>query len=123
MSAAGRDLGAARTGVRHWWAQRLTGAALVPLSIWFMVSLAGVFRSDYTDVRAWIANPVDGGLLLLFLPLLFYHAWLGLRVVIEDYADEGLEKIATLAIVQALVLLTGGLAVYAVLRILFVPPT
>lgn len=119
MSSASRDLGSARAGVSHWWAQRLTAAALVPLSIWFMVSLVGVFRSDYATVRAWIANPVDGGLLLLFLPLLFYHAWLGLRVIIEDYAAEGFEKICTLALVQVLVILVGGLAVYAVLRILF----
>ena len=122
MNASGRNLGSAREGVHSWWAQRLTGAALVPLSIWFMVSLVSAFRGDYHTVRNWISNPVDGGLLLLFLPLLFYHAWLGLRVIVEDYADDGLEKIATLAIVQALVLLVGGLAVYAVLRILFASP-
>ena len=117
--SAYRDLGSARQGVLHWWAQRLSGAALVPLSIWFVVSAIGLVRSEYAEVRAWIAHPVDGGLLLLFLPLLFYHAWLGLRVIIEDYADDGFEKVATLAVAQALVVLVGGLAVYAVLRVMF----
>ena len=80
-----RGLGSAKEGVHHWWMQRLTAIALVPLSIWLVVSIALLAGADHAQVTAWIANPIVALLLVLTLIAVFYHLKLGLQVVIEDY--------------------------------------
>lgn len=80
-----RGLGTAKDGVHHWWVQRLTAVALVPLSIWFVTSIVLLAGSDHARVTAWIANPVVAVFLMLTLIAMFYHLKLGLQVVIEDY--------------------------------------
>ena len=80
-----RGLGTAKDGVHHWWVQRLTAVALVPLSIWFVTSIVLLVGSDHARVTAWIANPVVAVFLMLTLIAMFYHLKLGLQVVVEDY--------------------------------------
>ena len=80
-----RGLGSAQSGVRHWWLQRLTAVALVPLSLWFLWLCAGLTHADYATVRAAIAQPVHAVLLVALVVSLFWHGALGLQVIIEDY--------------------------------------
>lgn len=115
--AAVRGLGSAREGVRHWWWQRLTAIALVPLSLWFVASLAGVAGADYATAAAWLKVPRNSILLLALLLATFYHAQLGLQVVIEDYVHTEWVKVGSLVALRFVVFLLGLTAVVSVLRV------
>lgn len=80
-----RGEGSSKTGVHHWWLQRLTAVALVPLSIWFLFLLSGMLHAGYPAVMATIAQPVHAIFLIVFAVCLFWHGALGLQVIIEDY--------------------------------------
>lgn len=80
-----RGNGASGTGAHHWWLQRVTAIALVPLSIWFLFLVAGLVHADYPTVLASIAQPVHAILLIVLAVCMFWHGALGLQVVIEDY--------------------------------------
>lgn len=112
-----RGLGSAKEGVHHWWAQRLTALALIPLSLWFIYSLVAITGAEYAMVIGWMSQPLNAVLMLLFLFSLYYHASLGLQVVIEDYIDSEWQKIACLILVKFLIWLAGLSAVIAVLKI------
>ena len=79
-----RGLGSAKEGTHHWWHQRLTALALIPLGIWFVISLIVFTGASHAEVAAWMGHPVNAGLLLLLIATTFYHLKLGLQVVIED---------------------------------------
>lgn len=114
-----RGLGSAKEGVGHWWLQRLTAIALVPLTLWFVVSLLFMARADYEELRAWIAAPLNTVLLSAMLFSLFYHTALGLQVIIEDYVHQEGSKIASLIAMKFLMALLGGISILSVLRIAF----
>ncbi len=80
-----KGLGPAKQGLSHWWLQRLTAIALIPLTLWFVVVLVRNVGLEYHEVRAWLAAPMNTLLLTLFVASLFHHAQLGVQVVIEDY--------------------------------------
>ena len=90
--ARARGLGSAKEGSHHWWHQRLTAIALVPLSLWFIFSLISMVGADYMTVVYWLRLPFVSVLLILFIVFLFYHTVLGLQVVIEDYIDSEWQK-------------------------------
>jgi len=114
-----RGLGSAKSGTAHWWSQRLTAIALVPLIVWFVASLIGMAGADYYTVHAWIGSPVVAGLLIFLVVATFYHAYLGLQVVIEDYVHNEACKIAGLLLVKATCLVLAMTGVLSVLSILF----
>ena len=114
-----RGLGSAKEGVHHWWAQRLTAVALIPLFLWFVASIAGLAGSDIGPVRAWIAEPVTAILLVLLIVATFHHMQLGMQVVIEDYVHaEGL-KIAGIVLVKFAAIALAVASGFAVLKIAF----
>ena len=115
--AHARGLGSAKEGIHHWWSQRLTALALIPLGLWFIYSLVVMTGANYTTVIAWLANPLNAVLMLLFIISLFYHAALGLQVVIEDYTKSEWQKIACLILVKFIALLAGFSAAIAVLKL------
>ena len=80
-----RGLGSAKTGTDHWWAQRLTALALIPLVIWFIVSMIIVTGADHAAAVGFISSPINAVLLILLIVATFHHGQLGLQVVIEDY--------------------------------------
>ena len=80
-----RGLGSAKSGLHHWWHQRLTALAMVPLMVITFVIVATLGTLDYDGALALMANPLVAALLLLLVVVGFYHAALGLQVVIEDY--------------------------------------
>ncbi len=84
--ARARGLGSAKDGVSHWWLQRVTAVALIPLGIWFVTAIiSGLLSPDIRIVAHWFASPMHSFLLVLLLCASFFHAKLGLQVVIEDY--------------------------------------
>ena len=84
--AKAKGLGSAKHGVGHWWFQRVTAVALIPLALLFVAAvLRTLMAHDITTVMAWFASPVNAFLLATMLVAMFYHAKLGLQVVIEDY--------------------------------------
>jgi len=93
-------LGSAKEGVEHWWWQRLTAVALVPLGLWFAAALIGLAGADYTTVRAWMTGPFNMTLLIVFTGALLHHAQLGLQVVIEDYVHHEGWKLGLLLAVK-----------------------
>jgi len=114
-----RGLGSAREGVGHWWAQRMTSLALVPLALWFVASLVTLTGADFATARAWIAAPVPASLLVLLIVATFYHGALGLQVIVEDYVHHEGAKVAALIAVNGLSLVLGLTGVLAVLTVLF----
>ncbi len=118
--ARARGLGSAKEGVQHWWMQRVTAVALVPLSLWFVASLIAVAGADYPTVVAWVGSPLNTALLVILLVSVFYHAILGLQVVIEDYIHREWLKHALLLSMNFALILLGVVAVISVLRIAFV---
>jgi succinate dehydrogenase / fumarate reductase membrane anchor subunit len=117
--ARARGLGSAREGVHHWWAQRLTAIALIPLVVWFAISLVMMSGADYGSVRAWIGSPVVMVLLILTIAIGLHHGQLGLQVVIEDYVHGDGSKLALIVAVRFVAVLFGLAAIVAVLRIGF----
>ena len=90
-------LGSAKDGVAHWWNQRLTAVALIPLGIWFVLAIAGVDLASRDAVVAWIAQPMTAILLSLTVFVLIYHSHLGVKVILEDYV-EGAAKVVSLVV-------------------------
>ena len=80
-----RGLGAARAGAAHWWAQRLTALALVPLTLWFLCAVIRMIGATRDDVVFWMAGPLPIVLMIALVIATFHHLQLGLQVVIEDY--------------------------------------
>ncbi len=117
--ARARGLGSAKAGLHHWWAQRLTAIALIPLVVWFAISLVMMSGADYGVVRAWIGSPVVMVLLLLTISVGLHHGQLGLQVVIEDYVHSDGWKLALIVLVRFIAVVFGLAAIVAVLRIGF----
>lgn len=80
-----RRFGSSKSGVHHWWVQRVTAIALIPLSIWFLFFMGALVHVSYAMVLATIAQPVHAILLIVLSLCLFWHGALGLQVIIEDY--------------------------------------
>jgi succinate dehydrogenase / fumarate reductase membrane anchor subunit len=115
--ARARGLGTAKDGTHHWWMQRVTSVALVPLVLWFAISLLTYSRVDHEIFQAWLGHPVNAGLMIALLVAMFYHAKLGAQVIIEDYVHPESAKIAALLVTQFLLFLLGAIAIVAVLKI------
>jgi succinate dehydrogenase / fumarate reductase membrane anchor subunit len=108
-------LGSAKEGVEHWWLQRVTAVALVPLVLWFVIAVIGLVGADRTAVIAWVKSPMPAVFLILLLVATFYHTALGLQVVIEDYVHgEGL-RLGTLMVMRFLCIVLALRGVIAVL--------
>ncbi|KAF0113704.1 MAG: succinate dehydrogenase membrane anchor subunit [Rhodospirillaceae bacterium] len=114
-----RGLGAARDGVGHWWRQRVTAVALVPLSLWFVGMVIGLKDADYETVRAFFRAPGHATAMILVVSVALYHALLGVRVVIEDYVHHETGKLAGLVLVQLMTVLLVLFAVVAVFAIAY----
>ena len=110
-----RGLGTAKDGTDHFWVQRVTALALIPLSLLFVGLVWSFNGADRADVIALMSNPLVSSLFILFIVAGIYHAKLGVQVVIEDYIhSEGL-KLASLAVVSMLSVALGTASVVSVL--------
>lgn len=112
-----RGLGSAKRGFRHWWLQRVTGVILVPLVLWFGFGFARHAGAGYEAAREWVAGPLSAAFWVVLLAALFYHAALGLQVVLEDYVDHPGWKVGSIIAAQAACLVLAVVGVLAVIRI------
>jgi succinate dehydrogenase / fumarate reductase membrane anchor subunit len=110
-------LGSAKEGVEHWWRQRVTAVALVPLVLWFVVVVIELAGADRAALVAWLHNPIPGMLMILLLVATFYHAALGLQVVIEDYVHSEWLKLVTITAMRLLCIVFVVRGVLAVLKL------
>jgi succinate dehydrogenase / fumarate reductase membrane anchor subunit len=120
-SPLGRVLGtgSAKDGTGHWWAQRVTAVALIPLTLWFFFSLLALPALDYATVRTWLTLPISSFLAVLSVGVLTYHSYLGTTVVIEDYVHAAGLKVLSLMLLRFLYVLFGGASIFAILRVAF----
>jgi len=114
-----RGLGSTQEGAHHFWVQRVTGVALVPLVIWFVFAAMGMVGADLETFRTWVGTHYNPVLLILLILAMFHHAQLGLQVVIEDYVHGEAAKITLLILTKFAVVLIGGCAIFAVIRMTF----
>lgn len=112
-----RGLGAAHHGTEHFWLQRLTGIANIPLVCFLIASIVALLFSDYETARAYLGNPVVGVLFAALAISSAIHMRLGMQVVIEDYIHKQPTK-AVLLIANSLIAALIGIAcLYALVRI------
>lgn len=112
-----RGLGSAGSGTEHFWMQRVTAIALVPLSIWLVVSLIGLTGASHATVTTWIGSPVVTAGLILFIVTATYHLKLGIETVVEDYVPVPWQKVAALMVNLFACSLIGLAAILAVLKV------
>lgn len=114
-----RGMGSARNGTHHWWMQRVTSLALLPLTLWFVASMISLAGASYLETLLWIAQPVNAVLMLALIGLTFHHMAAGLQVVVEDYVRHEFQRIAIILVIKAACVLMAMASAFAVLRIAF----
>jgi succinate dehydrogenase / fumarate reductase membrane anchor subunit len=112
-----RGLGSARAGAAHWWAQRLTALALVPLTLWFICAVVRLIGATRDDVVSWMAGPLPIVLLIALVIATFHHLQLGLQVVIEDYVTNDALRFGSILLVKGLAALLALACIISVLRL------
>ncbi len=110
-----RGLGSARSGVSHWWAQRMTAFGLVPLILYCLIGFLICADSDLAVARGWLQSPVNAVAMILTLAAGFYHAALGVQVVIEDYVSAEALKLLLLVANNLIMIALATLSVFSVL--------
>lgn len=114
-----RGLGSAREGTGHFWKQRVSAVANIPLVLFFVGLLVAINGADYASTRAMLANPFVALPLVLVLVSVLYHMRLGMQVVIEDYVHNELSKLALLALNTFFTVVVGAVAVFSLLKLAF----
>jgi succinate dehydrogenase / fumarate reductase, membrane anchor subunit len=117
--ARARGLGSARGGSHHWWVQRLTAVALALLTPWFIWLALSLLHADLITTRLTLAQPLNATLLLAFVIALFWHAKLGVQVVIEDYVTTHWLEITAQVLVSFACALGALASIVAIGRLVF----
>lgn len=112
-------LGSAKEGVQHWWMQRFTAIALVPLGIWFVIAALGMIGADRNAMVAWMHSPMSAVFAILLIVAAIYHLGLGLQVVIEDYVHSEAWKLGLIIVVRLWCIALVGRGILAVLTLAF----
>ncbi|MEI9989703.1 MAG: succinate dehydrogenase, hydrophobic membrane anchor protein [Rhizomicrobium sp.] len=110
-------LGSAHSGVTHFWRQRITAAALIPLAIWFAVSVLGLVGAHEAATLAFLSQPLNAILMAAFVVIAVYHMALGMQVVIDDYFYVSWQKLSLMLLVRGFSLAVIAACLYALLRI------
>ena len=112
-----RGLGSARSGAHHWWLERLTSLSTMILFVWFIVSLVRLPSIDHAIMVEWLSSPLASVPMALLVVSTFWHAKLGLIVVVEDYVHEEGGKLFWVTLINFAAILGAGLALFAILKI------
>ena len=111
-----RGLGSARAGSGHWWAQRLTSLALVPLSLWFIFSVIRLSGASHQMVIDWLSSTLTLSLMLALILFTFHHLQLGVQVVIEDYVHGERTKMGIVLMMKAVSVFLALTCIVSVLK-------
>jgi succinate dehydrogenase / fumarate reductase membrane anchor subunit len=114
-----RGLGSAKKGSGEWWTQRLNSIALVPLTLWFVISIIRLAGLPHAAMVHWAGQPVNSVLLICLVLATFQHMALGLQVVIEDYIHEEKVKLVSLLAMKGVTALLALASAMAVLKLAF----
>ena len=112
-----QGMGSAHSGVSHFWRQRVTAAALIPLTIWFGVSVLGLIGAHEAATLAFLSQPLNAILMASFVVILLFHMALGLQVVIDDYVHSSGQKLFLMLLMRGFSIAVGAAAIFALLRI------
>ena len=112
-----QGMGSAHSGVSHFWRQRVTAAALIPLSLWFGVSVLGLIGAHEAATLAFLSQPLNAILMAFFVVILLFHMALGLQVVIDDYVHSNGQKLVLMLLMRGFSIAVGATAIFALLRI------
>lgn len=112
-----RGLGSAKDGTHHFWVQRVTAVALIPLVLWFGFSAASLPDASYASINAWMSSAFNVTMLIAFIVMGFYHGALGVQVILEDYVSTQWARIASIIAVQVLSFFFAAMGVFAVLKL------
>ena len=110
-------LGSAQSGAHHWWMQRVTAVALIPLALWFVWSLMSLLGADQATVQQWISQPLNAALLMALVIAMFYHVQLGLQVVIEDYVHTAWLEISLQILVKFAAIIGALICTFAIVSV------
>lgn len=114
-----RGHGSAHTGVEHWWLQRVTAVASLLLLLWFVFSLIGLAGADREGIIAWLSTPCNATLAVLTILAAYYHAALGVQVVLEDYVAHKTVRLALILASRFGFVFLGTLSVISILKLAF----
>ena len=112
-----QGLGASHSGTGHFWRERLTSVALIPLSLWFAYAVLGLIDTNEVAVVSFLAHPWNAILMAAFVVISFYHLSLGLQVVIDDYVHTAGTKLFLRLLVTVLWIAGSLVSVFALVRI------
>ncbi|MBN2753096.1 MAG: succinate dehydrogenase, hydrophobic membrane anchor protein [Rhodospirillaceae bacterium] len=112
-----RGLGSAKDGFHHWWVERLTAIALVPLTLWFATGVISVAGADYETFSAWMGKPWNAGLMIAFICAAFLHGKMGMEVIVEDYVEPRCVQVAVRIFLN---LAAFALGIFSVVSVLIV---
>ena len=117
--ARARGLGSAHEGVSHWWGQRLSALALIPLMLWFVGYVCTTVGEPFAAARESLHAPVNAVLMIMMVAAGFYHGHLGLTVVVEDYVHTPWLKFACVIGIKAICFALGVATVFAIAKVAF----
>jgi succinate dehydrogenase / fumarate reductase membrane anchor subunit len=110
-------MGASHTGTGHFWRERVTAVALVPLSLWFLYVMLGLAGTSEVTALQFLAHPWNALLMGAFVVFSLYHAALGLQVVVDDYVHTAGARIFLLILIRFSLIAVGALSLFAIVRI------
>lgn len=111
-----KGLGSAKEGAHHWWMQRLTSIALVPLTLWLAFSIASFSTMSYTTIVIWMQSPLVAVSLALLVVVMLYHLQLGAQVIIEDYVG-GWLRIASLILLNFASIVLAFIGLFSIIKV------
>lgn len=115
--ARARGMGAAGHGSEHWIKQRVSAIAMIPLVVWFVISIVSLYGADHATFTAWLAQPLNAVLSILFILASFTHAVLGAQVVVEDYIHCEFFKMVKLIGMKLFYFALGVASIFSILKI------
>ncbi len=114
---AAQGLGSAKSGLRHWLVQRITAALLIPLGVWFVLFFILLLTAPFDVAYGWLSSPWTASLSILFIISSFYHGYLGMQVIWEDYVSRETLKWALILGTKLLSIVAALLAIVSILKI------
>lgn len=114
-----RGLGSAKSGSAHWWAERVTSIALLPLSLYFVASVILLLGADHARMAAYMAMPWNTALFLALIAIMFQHLALGVQVIVEDYVPNEAKRLVTILLLKGIILFLALASAASVLKLAF----